>query len=284
MKIQKAGGELVVFDEQKLVASLRRSGATSAQAQEVLREISPKLKEGMTTKQLFRLAFQELKKASRPLAARYNLKKALSELGPSGYPFENLIAQILRREGYAVQVGQMIKGRCVDHEVDVVAKNGEETLLTECKFHNANGMKVNIKTPLYVYARFLDIQAGWGEAGELLRYMLASNTRFTEDSQKYGECIGMRLLSWDYPKGRGIRDLIDRHGVYPLTCLSTLLKREKAQLLQQDFILVQDVLHATQQLEKMGLPEQRLEATLDEARRLVREAQAGIEPPAEAGG
>jgi hypothetical protein len=273
MKIQKASGEQVIFDEKKLVASLRRSGATSAQAREVLRKISPKLKEGMTTKQLFRLAFQELKKASRPLAARYNLKKALSELGPSGYPFENLIAQILRREGYAVQVGQVLAGRCVDHEVDVVAKNGQEILLAECKFHNANGMKVNIKTPLYVYARFMDLQAGWSEGREQLRSMLASNTRFTEDSQKYGDCIGMRLLSWDYPKGRGIRDLIDQHGVYPLTCLSTLLKREKTQLLQQDFILVQDVLNATHQLEKMGMPEQRLEETLDEARRLVVEAE-----------
>jgi hypothetical protein len=275
MDIRKAGGELVPFDAKKLTASLRRSGATEEQAEDVLRKIVPKLKDNMATKHIFRLAFQELKKAARPLAARYNLKKALSELGPSGFPFENLISQILRQQGYVVQVGQIIEGRCVTHEVDVIAKNSEETLLAECKFHNAAGMKVNIKTPLYVYARFLDIQAGWEGPNTHLRPMLVVNTRFTDDSLKYSDCIGMRLLSWDYPRGEGIRELIDRYHIYPLTCLSSLTRREKVQLLEQGFILAQDVLRAERELVEMGVSGTRLKAALDESRRLAEESPLG---------
>jgi hypothetical protein len=266
MDIIKAGGLAVEFDAEKLRQSLLRAGATPQQAGDILQKIRPQLHHQMRSKEVFRLAFQQLKKMGRPLAARYNLKKAISDLGPSGFPFEQLIARILQRQGYSVLTGQFFEGRCVTHEVDVVATKNGDTLLTECKFHHAAGVVTNIKTPLYIHARYHDIKLNWPADRAAPTAMLATNTRFSEDSIRYGLCAGIRLMSWDYPAGNSIRELTDRFELHPLTCLSTLTMREKAALLDKKLVLIEDICRNGKVLEEIGLSEQRQKAVLEEAR------------------
>ena len=46
----------------------------------------------------------------------------------------------------------------MDHEVDVVAKKDNMVFFLECKYHNHRGTYSDIKTALYVHARFVDIE------------------------------------------------------------------------------------------------------------------------------
>src|SRR5688572_21304966 len=98
-RIKKASGELSEFSDEKLKASLLRSGASEETATQVLETVREHLYEGMPTKKVYRIAFNELKKTKRPVAARYKLKRAIMELGPSGFPFEKYIAEILKAQG-----------------------------------------------------------------------------------------------------------------------------------------------------------------------------------------
>jgi hypothetical protein len=264
MDIQKSSGAFVLYDAEKLKSSLMRAGASQEQALDIIRRITPALHHNMRSKEVFRLAFAQLKKVSRPIATRYNLKKAISELGPSGFPFEQLIARIFQQKGYLVRTGAFFDGRCVTHEVDVVAKKNGETLLMECKFHHTAGVVTNIKTPLYIHARYHDIKLKWPESEAAPHALIATNTRFSEDSIKYSLCAGIQLLSWDFPQGNAIREMIDHFSLYPLTCLNSLTVREKGMLLDKKLVLVRELLDAHDILSNMGIPAQRIKTILEE--------------------
>lgn len=76
----------------------------------------------MTTNKIYQLAFKMLKGKSRVSASKYKLKKALMQLGPSGFPFEKLVGKIMEQEGFKTNVGVIVQGNCVQYEVDVIAQ------------------------------------------------------------------------------------------------------------------------------------------------------------------
>ena len=244
--IVKASGELVPFDPEKLRNSLMRAGADADVADRIVITVSGRIIHGMTTKEIYRMAFAQLHKRSHRTAARYRLKQGIMDIGPSGFPFERFIARILEHDGYAVQVGQIVQGRCVKHEVDVVADKGDQHYLVECKYHNTRGRFCDVKVPLYIRARFLDVAEFWQQqpanGTRHLQGWLVTNTRFTSDAIQYGECAGLRMVSWDHPQKGSLRDRIDRSGLYPLTCLNSLTSADKERLLQMGLVLVRDIL------------------------------------------
>ena len=80
------------------------------------------------------------------------------ELGPAGYPFERFIGAILEHQGYHVEVGQLVKGYCVRHEVDVIADRDDRRYMVECKFHTRQAHNSDVKVSLYIHSRFNDIR------------------------------------------------------------------------------------------------------------------------------
>lgn len=159
--IIKANGEKVPFEIDKLKNSLKSSGASEEITQNIALKISKTLYEGMHTKEIYKKAFSMLRKTPSPTAAKYKLKKAIMQLGPTGFPFERYIAEILKYEGFNVKVGQIVKGHCVQHEVDVIAEKDNQHFMIECKFHSDSSRNCNVKIPLYIQSRFLDIEKQW---------------------------------------------------------------------------------------------------------------------------
>jgi hypothetical protein len=261
--IVKATGDLVNFSEQKVVRSLMRSGANKIVAKEIGKTVSDRVKnEKTSTKEIYQWAYSELKKKhEQPVAARYSLKESILSLGPSGYPFEKYIAKILSRQGYKTKVGVILNGKCVTHEVDVVAIKDNKHYLIEAKFHNKHGIKTNVKVPLYIRSRFLDLEAKLKSSGDkhaIHQSWLVTNTRFTRDAIKYGECMGMRMIGWRYPVNGGLEKLIEETGLHPVTCLTSLNKDEKNILLDNNVILCSDVALKTKRLKKMGFSQKRI--------------------------
>ena len=270
--ITKASGEIVPFSSGKLRHSLKRAGANPELIERIIEKVEPQIFEGMSTRKIYQLAFKMLRGKSRPLAARYRLKTAIMELGPSGYPFEKFIGAVLRNQGFAVEVGVTVRGRCVNHEVDVIATRGENVFLVECKYHNHHAAINSVKIPLYIHARFEDIKAAWRELpehfGKLHQGWVVSNTRFTSDAIQYAECIGLKLIGWNYPRKGNLQDLIESEGLYPLTCMISLTKNEKQQLLDQRIVLSQELVQHPDLLEKIGIKGNRKQEVLYEAGQL----------------
>lgn len=279
--ITKASGVLVPFVPEKLLRSLTKAGASKAQAEEILVSITPLLHPGISTKTIFKNAFRLLKKASPPKAGKYKLKNAIMELGPSGYPFEKYFAAILQNMGYIVQTGVVLQGACVAHEVDVIAEKENYHEMVECKFHQQQGTLCNVKIPLYIHARFRDVEAGFTkrstENKTLHQGWVVTNTRFTSDAIQYGTCVGLKLIGWNYPKDSSLNNLIDKTGLYPLTALTSLTKKEKQTLLNKEIVLCKEILNNPELLKQAAIVQTKHKAILQEANELCKNINAAVE-------
>jgi hypothetical protein len=249
----KASGDREAFRKDKLLASLERAGADSAVARRVADRVISQLRDGMSTRELYRAAFKLLRKEKTGLAARYNLKQAIFALGPSGFPFERFISRIFAERGYATEVGKMLRGRCVTHEVDVVATKNDQHLMVECKFHR-QGVKTNVKTALYVKARFDDIREADrpGSEPRVHEGWLVTNTKLTSEAITYARCSGVKAVGWGYPERENLQQLIEATGLHPLTCLTSLSAADKTVLLEQGIVLCVDVERDFKRLSSLG--------------------------------
>jgi hypothetical protein len=182
------------------------------------------------------------------------------ELGPSGFPFEKFVGELFKHLGYSVQVGKRVQGKCVTHEIDIIAEKEDELILMECKYRNQPGITVDVKTPLYIKSRFEDVLANG----------LLKNTekKFVGWITTNAKCIGLNLLSWDYPYNKSLKDLIDNAGLYPLTCLISLTKQEKQWLLEKGYVLVRDIYNNVKLLKNVGIKETRLQSVFAEGLKL----------------
>lgn len=270
--VTKAGGQQVNFSRKKLIQSLRRSGASEAQIEDILTSIEPRLYQGISTKKIYRWAFDQLKQRSKHLAARYKLKNAIMELGPNGFIFEIFVARIFQELGYNTIVGQIEQGRCVTHEIDVIADNESEHILIECKYHSLAGKDSDVKVPLYIRSRFEDVEFEWKKRANLKQKKLGckvvTNTRFSPDATTYAKCVGLDLISWDAPTNGGIKDLIDSYQLYPITCLTSITRKEKDELLNAGFILCRELLSDKRKLNELGLSTHRSTVLQDEIDKL----------------
>ncbi len=266
--IAKADGTLEPFDERKLVSSLSRAGAEAAVAAQIAHDVSVTLQPGTTTGEIYRRAFAHLREHKRGMAARYSLKRALLDFGPSGFPFESYLAKLFEVEGWHTKVDQIVQGHCVEHEVDVVMTkkdaDKEKTTYVEAKFHNTAGFKTDLKTVLYVQARIEDIAANYPKDPTRTRGMVVTNTKFTAPAVQYAECRGLELLSWEYPRTNNLHDRIEAAKLYPVTALTSLSKRDKTNLLSQRLVLCNTLPQETRALATAGITGKKADAVLEE--------------------
>ena len=268
LHVTKASGKQMIFLPGKLKHSLKRSGADEATCKQILNEILAHAYDGISTQEIYKKAFQLLRHQSRQQAARYKLKHAIMELGPSGYPFEIFIGKVFEQQGYRVKTAKFVTGECVNHEVDVIAEKDNRLLFGECKFHNRPGLKCDVKIPLYVHSRFRDIENGYSKRpetnGKIHEGWVITNTHFSSDAIQYGNCAGLNLLGWDYPAGMGLKDIVDKLGLHPLTCLTSLRKTEKQILLDNKIVLSNQLLQQPDLLKPTGMDAKRKEQLIKE--------------------
>ncbi len=269
IRVKKHSGDTEQYSPSKLYRSLERAGADKQTVEQILYELEAKVFDGITTTQIYKLAFQLLRKIERSTASRYSLRKAIMELGPSGFPFEQLVGALINSLGYQTQVGIMVKGKCVGHELDVVARNKHEMFMVECKFYNSQGKNCNVQVPLYINSRFNDVKQTWendpANKGLKMTGWVVTNTRFTADATDYGKCAGLTMISWDYPHGNSLRELVEKSGLYPVTVLTSLSRKQKEFLLGNNVVLCSHLLQKPEAFGRLGLDIARQEKVLKEA-------------------
>ncbi|MBE9467476.1 MAG: ATP-binding protein [Bacteroidetes bacterium] len=255
--IKKASGEKEAFSSEKLKKSLLNAGAKNETIKKIVTKIEKWVYPGVTTKKIYARAFSILRDEKSDSSLRYRLKQAILELGPTGYPFEILIGKLFEHMGFKTEVGIVIDGNCVTHEMDVIATNNHVQHLVECKYHKDQGKQVSVQVPLYVHSRVDDIiskRNGMPEYKDFsFKGWVITNTRLSSDSIRYGACSGLNLLAWNYPVGNGLKENIEKFKLYPITILKNIKTKEIKHLLNEGIVTCSQLIEKPDSLINLGL-------------------------------
>jgi hypothetical protein len=260
----KANGEKEIFDFKKLENSLKKVGTKEKLINEVVAEISKYAFDGITTSEIYRKAYSVLRRKYKPVAARYSLRKAVGMLGPTGFPFEKFVAEIFKAQGYQTKLDTVVKGKCVEHEIDVIAWKDDQLIMTEAKFHADFNLRSDLKVVLYIKARYDDIFGKaynfGGQDRKLTEGWIVTNTKFSSTAIQYGECQPiLKFVGWNYPYDNNLHDLIEKYDVIPLTALTTLTLSDKNLFLAQGVVLSKTLLD-TRLLKTFGFDDNKIKS------------------------
>jgi hypothetical protein len=236
--VVKKNGEREPFSEEKVIRSMTRVGLPKEQYTEVLNHITTKLHDGITTEEIFAHIQEHVAEKDTRAGIRLNLKQAIFDLGPTGFPFEKYMERIFVEMGYQAVTDQAMQGECVNHEVDVLLEKDGKREMVEAKFHNQQGIKTDIHVMMYTLARYWDLR----EINHLGGVWVVTNTKLSEDAIKYAKCKGMRAIAWNYPEKGNLQDCVEDPALYPVTLLPGLSNEDKQTLLEANIVLVSDFL------------------------------------------
>ncbi len=273
IKITKADGSQEFFKVEKLRRSLRRAGASPDEINQIIGDINKDLFDGIKTQEIYRNAFALLRNSRPPAAARYSLRRALFNLGPTGFPFEKFLGRLFAEDGYSTKIGVTIRGKCAEHEIDVAAFKTDHSFVGEAKFHARPGIKSDLQVAMYSYARLLDLKDRKicnEDVCGIEEFWLITNTKFTSTARDYGNCVGLKMLSWDYPKNNNLHDRIQRSGVYPVTVLQSLSSAQAETLIARNVILCRDIIENESILRHLHLSKKKHGALLNEVREICK--------------
>jgi hypothetical protein len=266
--IFKSTGQLEVFSAKKLERSLQRSGLSQKESRDITIKVSKNIKPGSKTRDIFKDAFKLVHKKSPIAATHYSLKQSLLELGPTGFEFEYFVSKYFEALGFKTFVGVILQGQFVRHEVDVIASKSNYQIYIECKFHNTSGRTNDIKTVLYIKARWDDLKNG-SDGKYLKEYFLASNTAFSKDAIEYSKGVGLQLLGVNTPEGESFLDKIKKLKLFPITSLKRLKKIYCQELLLNKIILCRDLLNEKILLKKMGLTDTEIQLIFNDVKKIL---------------
>lgn len=252
-QVIKADKRREPFSENKVIESIRRAGIHESIQLKVLQHIKGKLYDGIPTREIYHHITEFLGESAEPYSkSRYSLKESIMLLGPTGYPFEDFVAKLLESEGYTTKVRQILTGECITHEIDVVASKDGKTAMIEAKFHNNPGTPSQIHVALYTQARFEDVRT----RNKFDEAWLVTNTKTTTDVNTYAQCKRIKIMSWSYPEGDSLRDLIERSRLHPITLLTTLNQSQKRVLLENHTVMCKEINLNHQLLDVLNLPKE----------------------------
>lgn len=275
MLVIKADGKREPFRVRNIERSLEQVGVDELVAQTIAKEIQGLNKKTIPSEEIFNSVIGYLMQYNPVWAGKYNLRKAIMQLGPTGYPFEQYVSEILRAYGYETDTNQFIRGSCVKHEIDVVARSPGHHFLIECKYHNTPGARSDLKVALYLWARFLDVKNRLESDREHPREQhgvwLITNTRCTSEAIQYAQCVGMNVTSWGYPKENSLEFMIHSRGLYPINLFPLGSQRWMyGKFAEQGLYLLKDLLRfdARDLSAKTGAPAQDIAFLQEQAKKL----------------
>ena len=272
LNVLKATGQIEPFSEEKLRNSIRRAGIPKELENQVASHVAGTLRENIPTSEIYKHITEFLGSSTNPYTrSRYSLKQAIMSLGPTGYPFEDFFADILKTQGYTTQTRVITMGQCISHEIDVIAGKDGKKIMVEAKFHNVPGIKTDVHVALYTKARFDDIK----EKNGFTEVWLVTNTKVSKDAINYSFCSGVKIISWNYPQNECLRDMVEKINIAPITMLSTLSEAQKQRLLMNHIVLCKDVYSNPNSVSELGLSEIQKSSLMNEVKFLTN--GAGLE-------
>ena len=221
LRVRKADGGLEPFDKGKVIRTCLKLRVGRREAERIAEEVKREAYDEIPTSRILELIYEKVRRVKPALEHAIDLREAISALRPKP-DFEQYIRLTLESIGYRVEGNKVLEGRCVDHEIDGVAVKGGEVLLLEVKHHVNHHTYTGMDVFLEVWATLQDLMEGY-ELG-LHRYgftnaLVACNTKISNHAERYARCKGLKYMGWRYPKAMGLEEIIEKHGLYPVTML-----------------------------------------------------------------
>ncbi len=221
VNVTKADGTRQVFDRQKVARTALRMGLSLESAEEVAKKVELKSYEGIPTKKVLQIIFSYAKIYRPEIKHMIDLRESISLLR-SKPDFEQFVGLLMLEQGYDIKMNQIISGKCVEHEIDVVASKGRENVYVEVKHHMQHHTFTGLDVFLETNSVFQDLKDGYSLGKNDIDFKTAfvvSNTKISDHAKRYSECRGINYLGWRNPEGKGLEDLVERKGLYPITLL-----------------------------------------------------------------
>lgn len=264
--VTKADGTTQPFNREKVIKTCLRIGATRTIAELVAKNVESMIYEGIETRKILQMIFKQLRKQKPVFRHQIDLRKALGLLNPAP-DFERYIQLLLSEHGYDVTPNQIVKGKCVEHEVDAIASKNGKTCLVEIKHHFSYHTQTSLDVPRISRAVFEDVTEGYELGLNNLKIdysMIVCNTKLSEHSKRYANCRGIDHIGWGSPKNHNLEKMIEEKKLYPITFLKGLNTETRHNLISNRIIMLKHLNEkSTAELKKItGIHKEKLQSII----------------------
>jgi len=240
--VVKADGRRQPFDKEKIVRTCLRMGASREIAEKIARIIESKAYNGMETREILKTIFRLLSRYKPAVKHIVDLRKSLSLMDPRD--FECFVQILLGEHGYDVTPNQIICGKCVEHEVDAVARKKGKTYIVEVKRHSNYHTPTGLDVSRIARAVLEDVTEGFKLGLHDLKIdgaMIVCNTKLSNHAKRYAKCRGIHHIGWRTPPNHDLRVMIEEKKLYPITYLKGLDAATKEKLASAGIILLKQL-------------------------------------------
>jgi len=259
--VTKADGSKQLFDKQKIINTCLRLQATPQQAQSIADRIEARVYDGIPTRKILQMIFQYMEKYRPAIGHQIDLKQAIAMLR-SRPDFEIFISKIFEALGYKVDTNLIIQGKCIEHEIDIVARKEQETILIEVKHHVNHHTYSGLDVFLQLNSTLEDLREGYEVGKNNIKFdkaILICNTKVSEHAKKYALCRGLEFIAWKFPPDRGLERIIEELKLYPITFLREIDRDEIYKLADAGIVTLRQLLEDVNKISgKSGISKNRI--------------------------
>ena len=241
--LTKADGSTQLFDKAKVVKTCLRIGADRQIAVQIADEVDSLVYDGIPTHKVLQITLKLLREHKPTIRHFLDLKKGLSVMN-SKPEFEKFVQILLIHHGFEVGPSQIIKGKCIGHEVDAVAKKDGVAYFVEAKHHSNYHTPTGLDESRIARAVLEDAAEGFlrGKSNlKIDRAMIVTNTRYSEHAKRYGKCRNILQIGWNSPKKFSLQSMIEQKKVYPISCIRGLSNQTRIKLVNSGVVLIKQL-------------------------------------------
>lgn len=270
--VTKFDGRKQVFNKGKIVRTCLRMRANLEQANDVANKIEEELYDGITTKEILRKVFSYLKEYKPEVRHRIDLREAIALLRPKP-DFEQFVSLLLKEYGYRIETNQIIAGKCVEHEIDAVARRNNEILLVEVKHHLQSHTYTGLHIFLEVQAVLEDLLEGYRWKKNNINFnkaLVVCNTKISDHARDYAVCKGIDHIGWRFPEEKGLEQMVEEKRFYPVTLLKDLDADTQTKLGDNGIVLLKQLLemNSNEIFKKTKVDRQKIEKLIKKTREI----------------
>ncbi len=271
--VTKADGSRQLFDGKKVIRTCLRMGASEDIAYAVAKNVERRLYDGIPTKQILQMIFRYMRKYKPGVGHLFDLRKGLS-LMSSKPEFELFVQILLANYGFEVSPNRILRGKCVGHEIDAIAKKNGITYFVEAKHHSSYHALTGLDESRIARAVLEDVTEGYALGDTDLKIdhaMIVTNTRYSDHAIKYGKCRDILQIGWSSPENLSLQKIIEEKKVYPLSCLRGLKYDARLKLVNSGIILIRQLLNEDPLVieRKTGLPRDFIRDLIEKAKSIA---------------
>jgi hypothetical protein len=222
--VVKANGTRQLFERQKIINTCLRMHAQREVAETIADKIEKRAYDGIATRRILQMVFTYLRKHKPAFSHRIDLRRGISLLRPQP-DWERYVQLLLDELGYAVTPNQIVRGRCVEHEIDAVARRGDGTVLVEIKHHYKYHTPTGLDVSRVMRATFEDLTEGFDRGLNSINFnkaMIVCNTKLSNHAKQYAQCRGIDHIGWKVPIAHGLDQIIEEKKFHPITLIRKL--------------------------------------------------------------